>query len=199
MGSKLISKNNTVRVFLLCIASLLVPNALSSAQEGGIKVLRLGVMNSIKEQSIVVLTNSSKKENTFNTYSLSADCYGIFNHKARQPGVKFMFSHNTILHRVTLNESIDYLIYIGAGGVCGYVRDYSNMKFNPGALLGLTTSAGCIMAFAGTNFEMGLDFTAQWAIHLRQMEEQNARLGLSWYANGLIYALIPQVCIIYRF
>ncbi len=181
------------------MASLIVPCVRSSAQEGRIKVLRVGVMNSIKEQSVSVLTSSSKKENTYNTYSLSLDCYGTFNHKTKYPGVKFIFSHNTILHRATLNDSIDYLLYLGAGGVCGYVRDYSNLKYAPGGLLGLTTSAGCIMAFAGTNFELGLDFTAQWALHLRRMEEHNNRLGLSWYANGLIYALIPQVCIIYRF
>ena len=188
------------KIALLCVVALCCLITPSFAQDSEIKVLRTGVITSYKEQNVSIIASSSKQENTFNVFNLGMDTYGMFNYKSRLPGGKFSFSHDTIFHRGGFDDGqVEYILYVGAGFVGGYGKDFSNMKYNPGAILGITSSVGTIVAFKGSKLELGLDFTAQWAIHIRKMEEKNGLVGLSWYANGLIYALIPQVCIYYRF
>lgn len=165
----------------------------------GIHIIRAGLNNSFKTQGISLMTNSNRKENTFNSYLVGLDTYGIYQKKTTQPGVKFQFSHNTVLSYKEITNGVFCLLYAGGGGVAGYVKDYASTMRNSGVLLGITASAGGLLAFSGTRFELGMDFTAEMGLHLRKMVESNGSLGLSWYANGLIRALIPQILIYYRF
>lgn len=171
-----------------------------SAQSKGIVVTRIGETSSFKGHSITLITTSNRKENAFLKFSAGLDTYGIISHKTISPGGKLSVTHNTILKNSFINDDIAYILYMGAGGVAGYLKDYYRESIkNHGVIMGVSTSLGGIVAFRNSNIELGLDFTADLALQLRKMEETENKLGLSWYANGLIRALIPQVSIYYRF
>ncbi len=160
---------------------------------------RIGIVSSYKSYSLNYITSSPKHINGFDELSLIMDCYGLYNDAISSPGFKLDYSHNTIIKRIVLNEEIAYIVYAGAGGLIGYVKDYSELPRNYGGIVGLSTKIGSIVAFRNSNFEIGLSFTAEWALHLRRMEESHGKLGLSWYANGLIWAFVPQISIFRRF
>lgn len=170
------------------------------AQKENLQIIRAGLTSSFKSQSVSLITNSNRLEGTFNTFLLSLDTYGIYQQKTIYPGIKFTGLHNAIVYSDSFaGGQVKFILYAGGGGVLGYVKDYAPSIRNHGGIIGLATSVGTIFAFPDTRFELGVDFTAELALQLRKMEENNGNLGLSWYANGLIRALIPQISIFYRF
>lgn len=192
----MLSKYRPIVLCLLCFC-LALP---LRAQNEGIRLIRAGIISSFKAHSISLITSSNRKESTFNAFNLSLDTYGIYNQRTIYPGVKFTCMHNAIIYADRLaGNMVRYVIYAGGGGVLGYVKDYAPSIRNHGGILGLATNLGAIFAFPDTRFELGLDCTAELALQLRKMEEANGDLGLSWYANGVLRALIPQISIYYRF
>ncbi len=173
----------------------------ASAGQNRLNIVRIGETSSFKGHSVSVLTTYDRRENSFLRFSATLDTYGMLRDKTLEPGVKVSVVYNTIIQNGTVNDDIVYIIYMGAGGVTGYLKDYYRESVrNHGVILGISPTVGGMLAFRGTNIELGLDFTAELALQLRKMEETSSgRLGLSWYANGLMRALIPQVSIYYRF
>ncbi len=172
----------------------------SAAQSKSIVITRIGETSSFKGHSISLITTSGRKENAFLKFSAGLDTYGIISHKTISPGGKLSLTHNTILKNSYINDDIAYILYMGAGGVVGYLKDYYRETIkNHGVIMGVSTTLGGLVAFKKSNIELGLDFTADLALQLRKMEENENRLGLSWYANGLLRAIIPQISIYYRF
>lgn len=186
------------KTFALCfILCLTIP---LRAQAERIHFIRAGLTSSLKDQSISLIANSNRMEGTFNAFHLTLDTYGIYEQKTIYPGVKFSAMHNAVIYSDSFADNqIKYVVYAGGGGVVGYVKDYAPTIRNHGGILGVAMNVGMIFAFPGTNFELGLNGVAELALQLRKMEEKNGELGLSWYANGILRTLIPQICIYYRF
>ena len=190
-----------MRKGILLIWSLLFLSGFTlTAQEGKSPfVSRVGLVSSFKAHSIIILSNSDKKEDSFNSYFLSLDTYGLYSHINDKAGVKAGVIHNSIIEKGFIDKSVAYIIYAGAGGVAGYVRDYSTIERNLGFIFGLNTSVGALASFKGSKLELGVEFDAEWAFQIRKMEESDGRLGLSWYANGILRALFPNISLFYRF
>ena len=178
-------------VFPLC--------AISAEERLPLSLTRAGLVSSFKAQSLSILSTSNKKENSFNSYNLTLDTYGLYSNVSDYPGVKLNIVHNSIIDSGRINDEIAYIIYMGAGGVAGYVRDYSALPRNHGFIFGLNTCAGALASFRGSRLELGVEFDAEWAFQIRKMEESDGRIGLSWYANGVLRALIPKISLYYRF
>ncbi len=186
---------------ILSLAFLCLYLCSASARQNGLDITRIGETSSFKGHSISVLTTNDRRENSFLRFTATLDTYGMLSDRTTKPGVKASVTYNTIVRNGSINEDIVYIVYLGAGGVTGYLKDYYKESVrNHGVILGIAPTVGGMVAFRGTNIELGLDFTAEVALQLRRMEETSSgRLGLSWYANGLLRALIPQVSIYYRF
>ncbi len=191
--------NSKSLIFSLAFLCLFVPSL--SAWDKGVDITRIGEMSSIKGHSLSVLTTSNRRENAFLRFSATLDTYGILSHKTSSFGGKLSATHNTIFKNGSFDEDVRYILYVGAGGVAGYLKDYYRESIrNHGVIFGVTASAGGIVAFRRSHVELGIDFSSDLALQLRRMEEAtDARLGLSWYANGIFGALIPQIAIYYRF
>lgn len=191
--------SKSLLTFSLALLCLCMPSL--SAWDKGVDITRIGEMSSIKGHSLSLLTTSNRKEDAFLRFSATLDTYGILSHKTTSFGGKFSATHNTIFRNGSFNEEVFYILYMGAGGVAGYLRDYYRESIkNPGVIFGVTASVGAIVAFKRSHVELGLDFSSDLALQLRKMEETtDERLGLSWYANGIFGALIPQIAIYYRF
>lgn len=190
-------KEKKLRLSLSILFVVLVFAPYSYAEDRSAR--RIGIVSSYKSYSFSYIAPSLKHESAFDEFSVIMDCYGLYNGSVPNPGLKLNYSHNTILKRIVFNDEIACIVYAGAGGLLGYVRDFSELPRNHGGIAGLSTTIGSIFAYRNSNFEIGLNFTAEWALQLRRMEESHGKLGLSWYANGLIWALIPQISIYRRF
>lgn len=173
---------------------------LSAGAQTAFKPQRLGLSSSLKGYGLVLNTDSNRKEKTLNSFCLYLDCYKLFSNQEDTPGYKFLYSHNALLKQGYLNDAIVYSVYAGSGGVLGFVRDYSQLAhLNRGVEIGLCVSGGTLLSFRDSNWELGLSFFAEFALHLRQDEEVAHKINLSWYANGLFRTLLPQINVFYRF
>lgn len=164
----------------------------------GTKINRVGLVSSFSSQTLSLLRPSERNENTFDDFQICLDTYGLYTREITSPGIKLRYLHNTILKNDKINDSIAYIIYMGAGATVGYVRDYSPLPRNHGYIMGMALTAGCIFAFKDSNVELGVNLVGELAFHLRSMEEQIGQLGLSWYANGIFRSPMPQISIYYK-
>ncbi|MGM9787661.1 MAG: hypothetical protein ACI3ZF_02010 [Candidatus Cryptobacteroides sp.] len=187
------------RTLLILTLSLLPLLSLQAEEGPAFCISRAGLVSSFKSQSISVLSTSDRKENSFNSFNLALDTYGLYSNISSIPGVKLNIVHNSIINSGQINKEFAYIIYMGAGGVAGYVRDYSTLPRNHGFIFGLNTCAGALASFRSSRLELGIEFDAEWAFQIRKMEETDGRIGLSWYANGVIRAIIPKITLYYRF
>ena len=187
------------RTLLILTLSFLPLLNLKAEEGSAFSISRAGLVSSFKSQSLSILCTSDRKENSFNNFNLTLDTYGLYSNISNIPGVKLNIVHNSIIDSGHIDDDFAYIIYMGAGGVAGYVRDYSTLPRNHGFIFGLNTCAGALASFRGSRLEMGIEFDAEWAFQIRKMEETDGRLGLSWYANGVLRALFPKITLYYRF
>ena len=64
-------------------------------------------------------------------------------------------------------------------------------------MLGMAAGAGVIFIFPGA-IDIAVGVTGEFGLHLRT-DEQYGNLDLSWYENGVLKSLIPQITLYYRF
>ncbi|MBR6457321.1 MAG: hypothetical protein IKS71_01870 [Bacteroidales bacterium] len=160
------------------------------------RVERAGIINSPKEFGIALGIQQSDRQ-VYNTLHLTADMEGILDATETQPGIKFTWLHQNQIREGIIREDVNYKLYFGGGFTTGYVRDNGAPGRNMGPILGLASGVGVLFLFQN-NIDIGITFTGEFGFQLRE-DETFGTLDLSWYANGVYKALIPQITLYYRF
>ena len=156
----------------------------------------MGILSSPKVFGIS-LGIQQEDRRVYNTVSLAADLEGILDGTETTPGVKFTWLHQNQIRGGVIRDDIDYRFYLGGGFTTGYVRDHGDPGRNMGPILGMAAGAGVLFLFEN-NIDVAISFTGEFGFQLRK-DETFGTLDLSWYANGVYKAPIPQVTLYYRF
>ena len=180
-------------ITILALATLFLGCNQAYAQR---RVERAGIVNSPKEFGISLGVQQNDRQ-IYNTVNLTADLQGIMDGTETQPGIKFTWLHQNQIREGVIREDVDYRIYLGGGFTTGYVRDHGEPGRNMGPILGMAAGAGVLFLFQN-NIDIGITFTGEFGLQLRR-DEIFGTLDLSWYANGVLKAFIPQVTLYYRF
>ena len=160
------------------------------------RIERAGILNSPKGFGISMGIQQEDRR-VYNTVSLTADLEGILDGSETRPGVKFTWLHQNQIRGGVIREDIGYRFYLGGGFTTGYVRDHGAPGRNMGPILGMAAGAGVLFLFQN-NIDVALSFTGEFGFQLRE-DETFGTLDLSWYANGVYKAPVPQLTIYYRF
>lgn len=180
-------------ITLLITVALLLGRNEAYAQR---RIERAGILNSPKGFGVSLGIQQSDRR-VYNTVSLTADMDGILNGIEDTPGVKFTWLHQNQLRGGVIREDIDYRFYLGGGFTTGWVRDHGAPNRNHGPILGMAAGAGVLFLFQN-NIDIALSFTGEFGFQLRK-DETFGTLDLSWYENGVLKALVPQITLYYRF
>ena len=180
-------------IILFAAAALLLGCPGANAQR---RIERVGLLNSPKGFG-VSLGIQQEDRRVYNTVSLTADLDGILGGIESTPGVKFTWLHQNQIRGGVIRDDVDYGLYLGGGFTTGWVRDHGAPNRNHGAILGMAAGAGVVFLFPN-HIDIALSFTGEFGLQLRK-DETFGTLDLSWYENGVLKALIPQVTLYYRF
>ncbi len=183
-------------ITLLSAAVLLLGCVEARAQR---RVERVGLLSSPKGFGVSMGIQQEDRR-LYNTVSLMADLEGILDGTESTPGIKFTWLHQNQIRGGVIREDVDYRFYVGGGFTTGYVRDMrdrDDISRNLGAILGMAAGAGVLFLFQN-NIDVAISVTGEFGMQLRK-DETYGTLDLSWYANGVFKALIPQVTLYYRF
>lgn len=184
---------------IICLLLGIFVSLSASAQD-----FSFGTRFSFKGMGITV--EHSAKGNSFNSYSLSMDIYGLPTRRSIEPGAHFNFSHCIIFSDFE-NDGIRYSFYWGPGFSAGLVHDFEKgffsqpggtvLRKNMGLMAALSGSYGCRFIFREC-INLDLRLTGEFGFHLRK-DEILGNMDLSCYLNGLFRALYPQLQITYMF
>lgn len=184
------TKPACIAVLALC---LLLSCAEASAQR---RIERAGIVNSPKGFG-VSLGIAQNDRRIYNTLNLTTDLEGILNGTENTPGIKLSWLHENILRRGVIRDDVAYCFFVGGGFSAGYVKDHGAADRNHGAILGLAAETGIVFLFKD-NIDIALGVTGEFGMQLRK-DETFGTMDLSWYENGVLKALIPQITLYYRF
>lgn len=188
--------------YCILAALCLLFNCVSASAQDGVGV---GVFSSPKGIGLALETPAAGE--SFNTFTLYADIYGIIPGRCLYPGYKFIFAHNSVFATVS-GDDLLYEFYAGPGASLGYVREYEPYiytdyrKFlsgNFGAVACASASVGCRVSFPRRKISLNLSWTAEGGVFLDRNEDNPSGFEVSFYRNGLFSALYPQLTISYRF
>lgn len=158
----------------------------------------LGIFNSTKGFGLCLENNNG---NNFDAFIVYLDMYGMYAPRTDVPGFKFNYSHNHIF-RVFDKKEYSVQLYVGPGCSAGYVHDFEggrdNLSRNPGGVLALSCTGGCRMPFTESRFCLDFSLRAEVGAHIRRNNELSVN-SLSFYLNGLIQTIAPQLTILYSF
>jgi hypothetical protein len=164
----------------------------------------LGLYNSIRGIGLSLF--EQREDLSFNSYSLTADLFGVLNGRTDVPGLHFNFSRNYYLMS-SGDERCNFLLFSGPGATIAYTRDYEKGYYNrehfgpfeknPGVVLALSASFGCRFVFR-RRIELQLSWLLETGLHLRQ-DEELPQTKVSFYRNGVLRAPYPILHVTYRF
>ena len=181
------------------LALLLTACPISRAQ-----VRSAGIFNSLKGFGLSFELPSAD-ENTFTSFNVFADIYGLVTSRTDVPGVRAGADRCRIFSRLS-GKDVNFLFYAGTGLCLGYVHDYETGTYNGrkdvlvnnmGFVAALDGRVGCRFLF---NRRITIDaaFSADLGVHVRKDENsRNALVRL--YKNGIFQLIYPEVKLEYHF
>ena len=138
---------------------------------------------------------------SFDSFTIHVDMYGLFSSRTDIPGVKVCYTRNRIL-KTYERDGRRVETYLGLGCAAGYVHDFekgdSALRRHPGASIALAGVIGSRMVFKNVPVCLDFSFRGEAGVHIRT-DEELGNSSLSLYVNGLIQTLSPQVSILYCF
>lgn len=135
----------------------------------------------------------------FDSFSFYLDTYGVLSGRCLYPGYKFNYSRNIVFSRLEGGD-VAYAFYVGPGVTLGYAREYEpyiytdHRKFlsgNYGAVGAASASLGCRLEFSGP-VSIDLGWTVEAGVFIDKAESGTT---VSFYRNGVVSAMYPQVII----
>ena len=172
-------------VSVLCF--LLVAGCLSCAAQP-----LLGLYNSTKGFGINAIRPVSGQEE-FDNFCLYADIYGLPLGKSTAPGVFFGYTRDYIFRTIEIDQIV-FDFYAGAGASAGYVRDREAERM--GGVFALCGDVGVRADFSRL-ISVALSFRTDLGLYMSK-ESASAALLFSFYRNGLIRTLHPQISILFH-
>lgn len=137
--------------------------------------------------------------------NLYADMYGVYSGRTSEAGFVASYTHSYIL-KVYDFEYSRLSMYAGAGFLGGYVHDYESGMFSTTdrALRhgrGLVAALACDLGLAfdfDRRVTVDLSLCLAPGLHFRRDADSGTTI-ISAYRRGFISALLPRICIYYRF
>ncbi len=131
-------------------------------------------------------------EKSFIELSLKAECGEFTSERASHPGVSASLTWNSILKQWKSTEGNTISIFAGPGVVVGYGNDYKTAE---GMFLGIKGRAGVECEFS-RNVIIAASISPIIGSHVIY---NHGLMSMKYYKNGLIYSLVPEIGIKYRF
>lgn len=194
-----------MRIYPHIIAVLTLLLVLISPLEAGTREKRIGMFHSPKGFGISAQIDA-KDGDEINTFNLYADTYGLLSGRTSDVGIAFSYTHNYIL-RVYDFGHCRSSFYAGAGFLCSYVHDFEKGFFSDDASRQLDKKMGYVIAL-DCNAGYGIDFDRGISIDVSlslipgvfiHREDKSGQILAGLYKQGVFGALMPQLCIYYRF
>ena len=175
-----------LRTLLVMVSALFMSHAISSAQPKS-----LGATFSFTGFAVSYEHELSEKDSFIET-SIKAETSEIFLYRANLPGVSGSITWNFPINEWESGEGNEITFFAGPGVVLGCGQDY-NMPY--GAFFGLKGRVGLECNFA-RNVVISAFLSPIIGSHI---EFYSDHLTMRYYKNGLMYSLVPEVGIKYRF
>lgn len=185
-------------IVLVFLAIQAVAATRASAQEAG-------VFNSIK--GFGAYFSLPAKNGVFHSATAFVDIYGVATSRCSYPGYKLNLSRQYIIREFD-KSPVHMRLYAGPGISLGMVHDHdkgrgidltSLISDNTGFMLAISGDIGCRFDF-GSRVALDLSFMAEGGFHLREYEKEKnySAASLSFYNNGVLQAIYPQLTILFR-
>lgn len=169
------------------LCALLLAGCLSCAAQP-----LLGLYNSTKGFGVNAIRPVPGQEE-FDNYTLYADIYGLPLGKSSIPGVYFSYTRDYIFRTIEI-DGIVFDFYAGAGASAGYVRDREAERM--GGVFALCGDVGVRADFSRL-ISVALSLRTDLGLYISK-EPASTALLFSFYRNGLIRTLHPQISILFR-
>ena len=124
--------------------------------------------------------------------ALAADVSEAFLYRTTYPGVSLSVTWNQIFSSWELKDGTKMSLFAGPGIAAGYGKDY---KTGHGYFFGLKGRAGVECQFE-RRITISACISPILGMHVIPHSEY---LSLKYYRNGLLYSLVPEIGIKYRF
>ena len=133
-----------------------------------------------------------KNEASFAQVSLTAETSELFLYRTNHPGISASFTWNFIFRKWKTSEDNEVSLFAGPGATVGYGPDF---KIADGLHFGLKGRVGIECNF-NRNVVISVSASPVLGAHIAFEE---GYLSMKYYKNGLIYSIIPEIGIRYRF
>ncbi|MBQ9462933.1 MAG: hypothetical protein IJU68_04675 [Bacteroidales bacterium] len=164
-----------------------------------------GIFNSIK--GFGAYFSLAEKNGVFHSATAFVDIYGVATSRCSFPGYKFNVSRQYIIREFD-KSPVHMRLYAGPGISLGMVHDHdkgrgidftSLISDNTGFMLAVSGDIGCRFDF-GSRVALDLSFMAEGGFHLREYEKEKSysAASLSFYNNGILQDIYPQLTILFR-
>lgn len=136
--------------------------------------------------------HSMKDSDSFIEVSFKVETSEYYLYRSDFPGVSGSITCNFPIHTWKMEEGGEIIFFAGPGAACGFCNDFRQPS---GFCFGLKGRAGFEWNFI-RNITVSAFISPLIAYHI---EPDKGNLMMKTYLNGLIYGLVPEVGIKYRF
>lgn len=132
------------------------------------------------------------KDNSFIAVELKAENNEMEFGRSNHPGVSASATWNVVIKEWMSSENNAISLFAGPGAIIGYGADF---KTADGAFFGLKGRVGIECSFS-RNVIISACMTPILGSHITI---SNDSMRMTYYKNGLLYALVPEIGVKYRF
>lgn len=140
----------------------------------------------------VAYEHSLEDRDAFLEFAIKSEQAEYYVRRSGHPGISASFTLNSILKQWKSSEGNTINLYAGPGLITGYCADY---KTDIGPFFGLKGRVGVECCFE-RNATISISSSPILGAHLLSNLEG---FTMKYYKNGLIYSLVPEIGIRYRF
>lgn len=140
----------------------------------------------------IAYEHSIPDRDTFLEFTLKSELSEYCTRRSGHPGISASFTFNSILKQWESSEGNSINFFAGPGLITGYCADY---KTDMGAFFGLKGRIGFECCFE-RNATISISASPVIGAHLVSNLEG---FTMKCYKNGLVYSLVPEIGIRYRF
>ena len=140
----------------------------------------------------IVYEHVLKEGNSFVEVGLKADVSELLQDRAPYPGLICSFTWNIVLKEWKTSEDTVMKLFAGPGMIAGHTQDH---REKPGFMFGMKGRFGVEAEFI-RNISLSLSISPVIGSHI---SDELDHMSMRYYKNGLIYSLVPDIGIKYRF
>lgn len=140
----------------------------------------------------IVYEHYQKSSSSFLEIALKAQTSEMFAGRSQYPGISSSLTWNIVLKEWLSSEGNPIRIFAGPGVIVGYGKDFEETN---GLIFGLKGRVGAECSFT-RNALISLSLSPILGSHVISYPDHNS---MKYYKNGLMYSLIPEISIKYRF